>query len=278
MKLSRSFLFVPAKKWSMIEKAVESSADSVIIDLEDAIAISEKEQARELAGQALNQFTQKKSMYLRINDMTTCFWEDDLSCAIVFGAAGIILPKAESPQEVFRAAEILRKCNETLDLIAIIETAAGVQFSYEIASCHPLVSRLAFGSIDYALDMDLEFSGSGTELLYARSQIAIASRVAKILPPIDSVYPNLQDEQGLLNESRQARQLGFKGKLAIHPKQLAPIHHIFTPSEVEINEARTIVEAFEQAEKQGIASLSVSGKLVDYPVYRKAKGILLTVS
>lgn len=277
----RSYLFVPGNNLSIVKKAVSSSADCIILDLEDAVAHSEKEKARETVEEALLKFGKEKTMFVRINDIETSYWKKDVRCAVENGAKGIIVPKAESEFGIKVACDEVKSYFENAKnefcVVPLIETAKGVQFAYEISSADKMIQRLAFGSIDFSLDIDCELTPSGLELLFARSQIVIASKAAGIAPPIDAVFPNLKDEQGLEKEARFARQVGFKSKLAIHPKQLAAIHAVFSPSEKEIAEAQEIVEAFEAAEKEGVASITVNNTLVDYPVYKKAVNLLLQV-
>lgn len=281
MSIKRSYLFVPASSEKLMGKAINSEADSVIFDLEDAVALNEKEASRERAKNFLlnNQFT--KNVYIRINDMTTPFWRDDVEAAVDGGAFGIVVPKAENGgnmklicQVVLERLEKNGKKGDNFEVLPLIETARGVYFSYEIASAHYLIPRLVFGSIDYSLDIDCELTPEGEELIYARSQIVNASRAAGIGSPVDAVYPDLANEEGLYNEALRARKVGFKSKLSIHPKQLNIIHDVYTPREEEVEEAAEIVRAFEEAEQKGIASISVRNKLVDYPVYKKAKSLL----
>ncbi|MCF6094022.1 CoA ester lyase [Microaerobacter geothermalis] len=276
MRNIRSYLFVPATDIRIIEKAIRSQAEAVIIDLEDALALGEKEQGREIASHGMS-LAREKPIFVRINDVTTPFWEKDLECAVRYGASGIVLPKAERGEDVRKAGELIRSLlseNRTFEILPIIESAVGVEFAFEIASSEPMISRLAFGSIDFSLDIGSQRTGEGTELLYARSRIVIASRAAKLNPPIDSVYPDIHDSAGLQREANHAKQLGYKGKLTIHPKQLDVVHSVFSYSEQELKEAKEIVAAFEEAEKNGIAAISVKGKMVDYPVYKQAKAML----
>jgi citrate lyase subunit beta/citryl-CoA lyase len=285
MKTNRSYLFAPAISTKLMEKALNSEADCVIYDLEDAVAINEKQEARDRAKYFLQNIQPSKEVYIRINDITTQYWNEDLEAAIVAGAAGVIVPKAESAsnmQVICQAAltqlEKLNRDVQSFSVIPLIETAKGVHFAFEIASSHALIPRLAFGSIDYSLDIDCQLTEEGVELIYARSQIVNASRAAGIGSPIDAVYPNLGNEGGLMDEAVRARKIGFKAKLAIHPKQLKSIHEVFTPDQKELDEALEIVQAFESAEQQGVASISVGNNLVDYPVYKKAKSLLQNTS
>jgi citrate lyase subunit beta / citryl-CoA lyase len=277
----RSYLFVPAASKKIMDKALNSEADSVIVDFEDAVALSEKETARERAKSLLLSRQTEKTVFIRINDITTPFWKEDLEAAITAGVSGVIVPKAENAgnmqvvcQTVLHYLNNVNRTPDSFEVLALIETARGVHFAYEIASSHYLVNRLVFGSIDYSLDVNCELTPHGTELLFARSQIVNASKAAGIDSPVDAVYPDLQNEPGLKNEAERARALGFTAKLAIHPKQIPIIHDTYTPSQQEVESALEIVKAFEEAEQQNIASISVGGKLVDYPVYKKAKAQL----
>jgi citrate lyase subunit beta / citryl-CoA lyase len=278
----RSYLFVPATSVKMMEKAITSKADSVIFDLEDAVAFNEKEAARERARDFLHNNHPQKEIFIRINDMLTPFWQADLEAAIVGRAAGVIVPKAETAVSLIRLCESVnmilernnRRSQDQFHVLPLIETAAGVQFAYEIASSHQRIPFLVFGSIDYSLDVGCELTDGGEELFFARSQIVNASRAAGKGSPIDAVYPDLANEEGLKKEAIRARKAGFRGKLAIHPKQLDVIHEVYSPTQAEMDKASEIVAAFEAAEMRGIASISVGGKLVDYPVYKKAKALL----
>lgn len=278
MAASRSYLFVPAVNLPLVKKAVSSSADVVIVDLEDAVALSEKQAAREVMKKALKAYKHEKKMMVRINALDTSFWSDDLESAITNGAAGIMIPKAEDEQEIRKVADKIRQISgdngEGFNLVPLIESAKGVQFAFAIASADPLVSELAFGSIDFSLDIGCALTPEGLELLYARSQLVIASKAAGKGSPIDAVYPDLRDEEGLKKQTAFAKQLGFKAKLVIHPKQLDVVHGVLLPSEEEMSLANEIVEAFEKAEKSGVASIKIAGQLVDYPVYKKAKKTL----
>lgn len=193
-----------------------------------------------------------------------------------------MVPKSENAEEIRticnKSRALLGGNNETFEVIPLIETAKGIQFAYSVASADPMISRMAFGSIDFSLDIDCELTSDGLELLHARSQIVIASRAAGIGAPIDAVYPDLQNDSGLEKEAKNARQLGFKAKLIIHPKQIETVHRIYSPSIDEINRARMIVNAFEESEKNGVASIRVNNMMVDYPVYKKAKELLLLSS
>ncbi|WHY71466.1 HpcH/HpaI aldolase/citrate lyase family protein [Fictibacillus enclensis] len=278
--MNRSYLFVPPVSSEMIDKALKSEADHVIIDLEDAVALGEKEEAGKRTLQKLLDRTSNKAVCIRINDITTPFWRKDVEIAIEGNADSIIIPKAESGANIQVVCEYMeerlnrRKISYSPEVMPLVETARGVHEAYEIASSHRSVSRLLFGSVDFSLDVGCEPDGNGEELLFARSQIVIASRAAGIEAPVDTVFTDIKNEEGLRNETLRSKRLGFRGKLAIHPKQLPVIHQVFSPTQKEVEEAEAIVHAFEEAELRGLASLSLGGKMIDYPVYKKAKRLL----
>lgn len=228
--------------------------------------------------ETLIRFSKEKEIIVRINDLNSPYWENDLICAITNGATGIMVPKSESEEDMrivcSKAREVSKDLSRLFQVIPLIETAKGVHFAYSISLADEMISRLAFGSIDFSLDINCELTENGLELLFARSQIVIASKAARIGSPIDTVYPNLNNYAGLENEAKLAKQLGFIGKLIIHPKQLQIVNKTFSPSKNEINDAKAIIKEFEEAERNGVASIKVNDQLVDYPVYKKAKSLL----
>lgn len=269
----RTYLFVPSNKLSVMEKAIRSNADSVILDLEDAVAQSEKEKARENVVQILGRFSEQKIIFVRINDPTTAFWRADLQAALKSGAKGVFIPKVESKAMLEPVCEMVGSVHShesSFELIPIIESAKGVQRVDEIASANSFIKTLAFGSIDFSLDVGCELNVDNEIINYARSRIAIATRAAELVAPVDAVYPDLNDQEGLFNETKKAKSFGFRGKMIIHPKQIDRVHEGLRPSDAELEEAKTIVQAFEDAEQRGLASISVNNKLVDYPVYKRA--------
>lgn len=270
--LLRSYLFVPGRDAYRIGKALDSDADAVIIDLEDAVAYEEKETARRTVLQVMREKgAQRPHVYMRINDLHSPFWQADCQCAQEAGFAGIMVPKVGSAEEI---VQLKRELSADMPIIPLIETARGVHFADEIAVSDAAVTRLAFGAVDYCLDLGISLTYEQQELVYPRSRLAVVSRAAGIEPPIDTVFSDLNHEEGLMREARMAKRLGFRGKLLIHPKQIQPIHTVFSPTKEELEWAQAVVEAFEEAEKRGVAAISVGGKMVDYPVYKQALAIL----
>ncbi|MGX9134587.1 HpcH/HpaI aldolase/citrate lyase family protein [Rummeliibacillus sp. JY-2-4R] len=271
-----TYLFVPGCKERIIYKAIDSSADTIVIDLEDAVALSEKETARNLVSKILEKNNIKKEHIIRINGLDTTFWKDDLDIAIRHGVNGIMIPKVEDANIIEIVCEYLesKQVKKDFYLIPLIETAKGVHFAYEIAKSHERIQRLAFGSIDYYLDIECEPSKNGEALIYPKSHLVISSKVANIGGPIDTVFTDLSDEEGLVNETKLAKRLGFHAKLLIHPKQIASVHQVFTPTNEKLLKANEIVKFFEKNEGNGEASLKLDDQFIDYPVYKKAKQLV----
>jgi citrate lyase subunit beta/citryl-CoA lyase len=222
-----------------------------------------------------------KVNFVRINDAATPFFFEDLQEVACPGLAGIVLPKAASSNQIelvdYLLTQIEQKRNmETgsIQIVPLIESASGLHHAYQIATASKRVKRLAFGSVDFALDIGVQLTKEGTEILYARSQLVVVSRAAGIEPPIDAVYIHVKDAEGFLRDTQLAKQLGFQGKLVIHPDQIGTANQVFAPTAEEIEEAKTIAAAFDEAVATGLAAIQVNGKLVDYPVAERAKRIL----
>jgi len=276
----RTFLFTPGNNQIRIEKAYSLGADAVILDLEDAVAVSEKKAARHMVKAVLVK-PKDLATYVRINSLTTESFYNDLVEIIEPGLDGIILPKSETAEDVRKVDWLISLLEREknfpsgkIDLIPLVESALGVLNSKEIAAACPRISRLAFGAMDYTLDIGTGSSKAGSELFYARAQLVAASRAAGKKPPVDTVYPDIRDVEGLLAETQAVKQLGFFGKLVIHPNQIDPVNKVFSPTEEEVLWAAKAATAFDQAEAQGTASIQLEGKFIDYPVAMRAKRAL----
>jgi citrate lyase subunit beta/citryl-CoA lyase len=284
MTILRTLLFAPANHPRHVEKAFSGPADGAILDIEDAVAIAEKPAARLAARRALDVRTPGvvgPKAYVRVNGLTTPFAYDDI-CAIVGpGLDGIILPKTESAAQIATVDWLLLQLERdrglpagSVDLMPIVETAAGLTHLREIATAAPRVRRLNFGAGDFSLDTNMTWTAGHEGILWARIQVVVESRAAGLEPPVDTVYARLDDMDGLAHEAEQAKRLGFQGKACIHPKQVDVVNAIFTPSDDEVADARRIASVFAQAEAEGIASLQVDGQFIDYPVAQKAQRIV----
>jgi citrate lyase subunit beta/citryl-CoA lyase len=258
--MNRSYLFVPGDRPERFDKALAAGAGQVILDLEDAVAPESKQRARDAVAAFLSA---DRPVVVRINAAGTPWFDDDLAMAARPGVT-VMVPKAESAAalaSVQRAAPQAR-------LLPLIESAAGMSAVDEIARA-PQVQRLVFGSIDFQLDLGIE--GDAEELLYFRSRIVLASRLADLEPPVDGVCTALDDADALRAESARARRLGFGAKLCIHPRQVAVVEAAFAPSDEEVAWATRVLDAAEGAHG---AAVAVDGRMVDRPVLLKARRLL----
>jgi citrate lyase subunit beta / citryl-CoA lyase len=258
--MDRSYLFAPGHNAKLLHRVFEAGADAVMLDLEDAVPPDAKDTARAMVAEALADHP----AWVRVNAARTERCEADLA-AVGGWAFGIRIPKAESADDVHWVAE--RAPGKPI--ICAIESARGVLAAAEIAAA-PGVRHLAMGGVD--LQSDLNAGNGNLQTLYVRSHLVVVSRAAGLEPPIDSVWPRLDDEAGLREQATFARSLGFFGKSAIHPRQLPILHEVFTPSERELGWAREVVAAFEAA--GGAALRLPGGEFVDLPVARRARRLL----
>ncbi|CAG0993463.1 (S)-citramalyl-CoA lyase [Anaerolineae bacterium] len=280
----RSHLYAPGNNARLLAKVFSAGADAVVLDLEDAVPPSEKIRARELVAETLRQRSGKIETitFVRINHPSSGLAEDDIRAVVQPGLSGLRLPKVEDAGMVRQVSDWVEKAEGANGLpvgsvvfICTIESAVGVFRAYEIATAHPRVMALGFGAADLARDLGIIPGPEGHETLYALSQLVIASRVAGLRPPIDSVYRYLDDSTGLEKSARQAKALGLFGKSAIHPKQVPIINAVFTPTEAEIVDARKIVALAQETETQGKGAVQNSrGEFIDVAVVRRAQGIL----
>jgi citrate lyase subunit beta / citryl-CoA lyase len=282
MQRLRSLLFTPGDKPRMIEKALASEADAVIVDLEDAVAEDRKALARDHV-RALA-VTDGPAVYIRVNSPATDLLWDDLNAAVEGSPAGILVPKMESAEDVLRidgavtAAERRLGIEQgSIELLLLIESALGLLRAYDMARAAQRVASLVFASGeegDLVADLGCEWSPEGTELLAARSQVIIAARAAGLDYPLDAVYMNIRDLDGLRREAEQARRIGYTGKACIHPAQVPVVNDVFTPSPEEVAAQRRIIEAFDEALAAGDGAVMLDGKMIDYANVKRARRIL----
>jgi citrate lyase subunit beta / citryl-CoA lyase len=258
--MDRSYLFAPGHNAKLLHRVFEAGADAVMLDLEDAVPPDAKDTARGMVAEVLVDHP----AWVRVNAARTELCEADLA-AVGTRAFGIRIPKAESADDVHWVGE--RAPGKPI--ICAIESARGILAATEIAAA-PGVRHLAMGGVD--LQQDLNAGNGNLQTLYARSHLVVVSRAAGLEPPIDSVWPRLDDEAGLREQAEFARSLGFFGKSAIHPRQLPTLHEVFTPSEREVDWAREVVAAFDAA--GGAALRLPGGEFVDLPVARRARRLL----
>ena len=258
----RSYLFVPANRPDRFSKALQSGADAVIIDLEDAVPPQLKIEARATVAAWLSA---AHPVYVRVNAQGTEWHDDDVRSVARQGLRGLVLPKA---QEAPRVAELAARLPDSASLLPIVETAQGLWNALEIARC-PQVERLAFGHLDFQRDLGID--GEIEELLSARSHLVLASRLARVAPPLDGITADLDDTEKLRADVERARRLGFGGKLCIHPRQIEWVNRGFLPSAQDVEWARRVVAA---AEAAGGGAVRMGAEMVDAPVVARAQQIL----
>lgn len=265
---SSTFLFVPGTHSERFIKALDSGADGVIIDLEDAVALGDKESARVAIRAAWPTFTteQKKRLVIRSNSPGSQFYAADLILVQDLDAACILIPKSESLDQINGAAQLLPNTG----IIPMIETAIGLDRLNEIASAEQVL-RLALGNLDLQADLGMVCDAQETELQSARFQIVLASRLAQIPPPIDGVTPSTDDLERITDDAERAKRMGFGGKLCIHPKQVSLVKSAFMPTAAELSWAQRVIEA-DRASKGGAVKLD--GRMIDRPVVLLAQRTL----
>ena len=280
----RSFLFAPGNHARRVEKALSLDADAVILDLEDAVAIAEKPATRAVVAAVLER-PRQGLLYVRVNAVDTEFCYGDLVAVVRPGLDGIILPKVESAAGLATIDWLLAQLERerglplgAIDLIPIIETARGVRQIDAIVTAGTRIRRVAFGAGDFTLDVNMAWSRGETELAHARAVIVTASRAAGIDAPLDTVWVDLTDPEGLEASARTALGYGFQGKMCIHPDQIAVVNRVFTPSDAEVAFADRVAAAFAKAEAEGSAAIQLDGKFIDYPIVYRAQRVLQKVA
>jgi citrate lyase beta subunit len=258
---------VPADNPHRVGKALASSADAVILDLEDGVAPARKDEARELVRTILAEpRSDAPTLIVRINPGGTEFYAEDLAAVATGKPDAVMVPKAE-PAAVADLPERIPP------VVALIETAAGLVGARQIAA-DPRVERLALGSFDLALELRLEPRADGQELLFARSSLVLESALAGAPPPIDGVFIDFRDDEGLRKEALLVRSLGFGAKTCIHPAQLEIVNEAFSPSAEELSRAHEVVDAFERAAETGAGVTAHEGVMIDRPVVERARQLL----
>jgi citrate lyase subunit beta/citryl-CoA lyase len=276
----RSLLFAPGNHARRVEKALGLAADGVILDLEDAVAVSEKTATRTSVVTAFGKPRSGK-LYVRVNAITTDWCHQDINAVIQPGLDGIILPKVEHAHELHTADWLIGALERerglpagAIDLIPIIETGLGISNLRNICRSATRTKRLAFGAGDFTLDMDMVWSRSEIELLPYRSACVMESRAAGLEGPLDTVWADLRDHEGFIASATHAAALGFQGKMCIHPDQVGGANAAFSPTEAVVAQARRVVEAFDRAEAEGLASIQLDGQFIDYPIVQRARRVL----
>ncbi|MBZ5790556.1 CoA ester lyase [Burkholderia contaminans] len=271
---ARSFLFVPATRPERIAKALDSAADCIVIDLEDAVAMDAKDAARAQLAQHLPLLTQEQRArtVVRVNAVGTPWHDADIALLRDWAPQGVVvmLPKAEDADALRRVAQQL---GDAARIVALIESLAGLDAADALAR-DPQVARLAFGHLDFQLDLGMRASAEEPELAFARNALVAASRRARLPAPIDGVTVRTDDAERLAADARRARAFGFGGKLCIHPAQVAGVNDALGYSDDEHAWARRVID---EAGKHGGAVFTLDGRMVDLPVIRAAEAIVASV-
>ena len=269
----RCWLFAPGHEGRKARKALRAGADFVVLDWEDAVPSAQKQAAREETLAVTTELERDDPQALaklcvRINDPNSEYFAGDVEALHGWQPAVVVVPKVDDLSDVDAASAV------GSPLMLLIESALGVERAFEVARGHDLVRYLAFGPLDLLADLGGSWTEHGEETLYARSRVAIAARAAGLVAASDGPWPDLEDVEGLGEDTERGRRMGYGGRLAIHPAQLGTIQTAYAPSEEDLDFARRVVAAAEEAEAQGRSAITVDGRFVDAPVVKWAKQVL----
>ncbi len=280
-RLRRTMLYVPGNNPSMLSDAYIYGSDCIMFDLEDSVAITEKDSARSLVYEALTTIDYgSKETVVRINDLSSGLGIQDLEAMVRAKPDVIRLPKTETAEDVRECEREIERIEKeiglevgTIKMMAAIESALGVLNAKEIAISSKRLVGIAIGAEDYVTDLKTTRSKEGIELYFGRSMVLLAARVAGIVA-IDTVYSDVNNEEGFIEEVKLIKQLGFDGKSVINPRQIKPVHNVYTPTDSEVQKALDIMEAIEEANARGSGVVALNGKMIDKPVVERAKRVL----
>ncbi|KEA54303.1 citrate lyase subunit beta [Mangrovibacter sp. MFB070] len=278
--LRRSMLFLPGASAAMLSTAFIYKPDSIMFDLEDAVALREKDSARLLVFHALQHPMYRDiEKVVRINPLNTPFGLPDLEAVVRAGVDVIRLPKTDSPEDIAELETHLERIEKACGrepgstrIMAAIESAIGVINAVAIARSSPRLIGIALAAFDYVMDMQTE-RGDGTELFYARCAVLHAARAAGI-DAFDVVWSDVNDEAGFLREVELIRKMGFNGKSLVNPRQIDLLHNAYAPTQQEVDHAKRVIEAAEEGERNGLGVVSLNGKMVDAPIIDHAQRVL----
>ena len=288
-RILRTMLFVPANSWRMITTAATEGGDAVILDLEDACPIAEKETGRIFARDSIPMLKEKgMDVFVRVNSFDTGLTEKDIDYVVVAGLDGVMLPKTESKEDILRLDRLLKVEEEkkglalnSVVILPLLESPKGISTVSEIISGSQRVIGVSFGAGDYSREIG---AGMGVTSLspeeyflmasHPRSCIALAARAAGIFA-IDAPFFGLViDLDGLFREARKVKLMGFTGKLLVHPRHVDSVNQVFSPSKEEIDFARRVIKAYEEAKAKGLGATSLGGRMIDYGSYRRALNLI----
>lgn len=281
VKLRRTMMYVTGNNPANVMDAHLYGPDSIMFDLEDSVSVKEKDSARFLVYNALTTMDYGGTeTVVRINGLDTPFGREDLEAMVRAQPDIIRLPKAETAEDVLAVERIIAEIEETCGIevgttkmMAAVESPLGVMNAYEIAKSSKRLIGIAIGAEDFVTNMKTVRSRSGVELAAARSQIVLAARAAGIYA-LDTVFSDINDEEGFIEETMLIKQLGFDGKSVIHPRQVNLVHNVYAPTQKEIKNALRVLDAIEEAERNGSGVIALDGKMIDVPIVDRAYRVL----
>ena len=281
VKMRRSMLFLPGNTPNMIINGDSLGADSIILDLEDAVSPDEKDSARLLVRSALKDMGFKGvEITVRINSIDTDYWKHDLDAIIPLRPNLIMPPKASCAEDIRTVDAYIEQVERrngievgTVKLIPLIETALGVENAFNIASACPRVSAIFLGGEDLTADLRCKRTKEGNEIDYARKRLVMAARAAGV-DVYDTPFTDVNDDEGIEVDAQYAKSLGFTGKSAIAPRHVKVINAVFSPSEKDIEYAKLVFEAIRLGKEQGKGAVSLRGKMIDKPIVERARQTL----
>ncbi len=278
--MRRSMLFFPGNSANMVLNADYLGSDSVIFDLEDAVAPTEKDSARILVRNAISSLEFHREIIVRVNPLDSPYWKKDLEYIVPVKPDMIMPTKVGSAQDVLTFSEAIAREEEkcgiekgTIRLIPLIETALGVENAFQIASADERVAAIFLGGEDLTADLQCKRTKEGKEIFYARTRMVMAARAAGI-DVYDTPWTDVEDYEGLIEDAKFAKSLGFSGKSSISPRHVRFINEVFSPTEEEIQYARDVFDTIEKAKAEGKGVVSLRGKMIDAPIVARAKQVL----
>lgn len=278
--MRRSMLFLPGNSPNILLNANYLGSDSIILDLEDAVAPTEKDSARILVRNAIRTLEYTREVIVRINPVDSPYWQKDLEAIIPVRPDMIMPTKVSCKDDVKIIAEYITKLEKeqgmeegTVKIIPLIETALGVENAYEIASSDERVTAIFLGGEDLTADLRCKRTKEGQEIFYARSRMVMAARAAAV-DVYDTPWTDVEDYDGLIKDAAFAKSLGFSGKASISPRHVRFINDVFSPTEEEIQYAKDVFETIEKAKAEGKGVVSLRGKMIDAPIVARAKQVL----
>ncbi len=269
----KSFLFIPGNNPKMLSQMDFLGADSILIDLEDAVAASEKDAARILVRNAIKYVPHSTCVGVRINSLDTPFWKKDLEEILPLGVDYIVLPKVSCAEDIKKLHAVMGSVISETKLpkvIALIETALGVENAYSIAASDPLLEALFLGAEDLTADLCAKRTDGGAEILYSRGRLVCAARACG-KEVYDTPYTDIADTAGLRSDAETAKHMGFTGKACINPAQIDIVNAVFAPTPEETEYALKVIRADKEGRKKGLGAVSLDGKMIDAPIVARAR-------